>query len=589
MKGFMKKFFFVVLFMVLSVFSQDTYRFVILGDRTGGNVPGIFPKICNQTLTLNPAPLFYTNVGDIVQGYTKDTVELKKQWTEADLELKAIKEKASWYPVAGNHDITYDEVFEHYKKNRKEPYYTYDIGPDRFIVLDNSRIEEPSKFDVDQMKFLKKTLAGSKKIRNLFCFYHKPFFGDSPNEKIMDSLHALFKAGGVDYVFNGHYHSYYHGIRDNIHYVTFGSSGGATGGKSYDGTLYHYGLVDVSPKDVLVRPITMNGDTLSIDWVNDAERLFIKNIMYGLIFKPVQLTWKDSVVNNGSFDLTFHNTNKEPINISLKWDLLDTYTDKQFQMDKTQFNSDVKPDSTLSYSFNFKYLAKGILTGPKVIIKVPYKSDTINFVKRPTIRKQLAVDKTNNNVKIDGVLDEIVWKKSLYRTQNIFGSLNRATDYDSTRIAFSYDNKNLYGSFVCYDPSPDSLIVISDSSIRDVIDKDDLISFFFFYDKDTANFYKVYLTPSGTILDARTGYDGEDNDETLKWNGVSERKVTKTGKGWQGEFMIPWSSFGVRKPTQFNVNCKRASRRFQKRKGNVALQLPFSIEEKIHASTILLP
>ncbi|MBL8025571.1 MAG: metallophosphoesterase [Fibrobacteres bacterium] len=576
--------FIISLFIFLN--AQESYRFVILGDRTGSAQDGVFPKIIDQTLKLTPSPLFYTNVGDQIQGYSKDTAELSEQWKEFDSEMKTITEKYKYYPIYGNHDITYDNVEPYHNKKRGPSYYSYDIGPDRFIVLDNSRFNNPAKIDKAQLAFLKKTLNESKKVRNLFCFYHKPMFDATPREPIMDDLHKLFKEGGVDYVINGHYHRYNHGIRDNIHYVTIGSSGGRSDGKKKDGSIHHYAVVDVSAKEVNIKPITIDGDTMNINWVVDSSKVAYWKVMCGLTINPIELTWKDSLLNSGVFKFNFKNDLSYDVTLNIEWQPNETYTDKQYQLSALNGTMLVKKDSTGSISFDFKTVSGQILTGPLAKVTAFHKNDTITFLRRPLIQKTIGVDRTAKPVIIDGEHNEEIWVKAAMRVQNTFGGLNRVVDYDSTWTALSYDDKNLYVAFKCYDPSPDSIVKPENGPEKDSIKDEDLIRFFISSFDDTAHYKIIYLSPSGSLIDAIAPYYEDDYD--YKWNGVDESKVLTKSNMWQGEFKVSWKSLGFKKPTPFYINCKRPSFRFPKRKGKVFLQLPSDMMHGTDAKTFII-
>ena len=53
---------------------------VEVSDRTGGHRARIFSQAVEQINLLQPA--FVVSVGDLIEGYTKDTTKLADQWTE---------------------------------------------------------------------------------------------------------------------------------------------------------------------------------------------------------------------------------------------------------------------------------------------------------------------------------------------------------------------------------------------------------------------------------------------------------------------------------------------------------------------------
>jgi hypothetical protein len=368
--------------------------------------------------------------------------------------------------------------------------------------------------------------------------------------------------------------------------VTIGSSGGRSDGRKKDGSIHHYAVVDVSAKDVNIKPITIDGDTMNINWVVDSSKVDYKNIMYNLAINPIEISWQDSTLNDGVFNFHFKNKLQHDITLNMEWQTNETYTDKQYQFSSSTGSMFVKKDSAGSLSFRFKSLSGQILTGPLAKITALYKNDTLTFKKRPLIRKNIGVDKLHKHIIIDGELTDDVWQKSINRVQNTFGGLNRNVDYDSTWIGLSYDDKYLYVAFKCYEPHPDSIRKPNSTLERDMVVPEDLIEFLIYTEKDTSDFKILALSPSGSIIDAVSLFINKEKD--YSWNGVGSSKVITKKDSWQGEFNVSWKSLGLKQPTPFYVNCIRPSARFAKRKGNVCLQLPLDVLYTSDAKAVIL-
>ena len=75
-------------------------RFVILGDRTGEAVPGVYEQVWREAAAENPA--FAVTVGDSIQGLHDDMAAA--EWREVDEILKPYR-RFPIYLAAGNHDI----------------------------------------------------------------------------------------------------------------------------------------------------------------------------------------------------------------------------------------------------------------------------------------------------------------------------------------------------------------------------------------------------------------------------------------------------------------------------------------------------
>ena len=81
---------------------DDPIRFAIIGDRTGGHVPGVYGEIIQEIELLKPD--FTMTVGDMIEGYTEDVERLTAEWNEY---LEIIKPlSAPIHHTPGNHDIT---------------------------------------------------------------------------------------------------------------------------------------------------------------------------------------------------------------------------------------------------------------------------------------------------------------------------------------------------------------------------------------------------------------------------------------------------------------------------------------------------
>src|SRR5437016_2186150 len=60
--------------------AEATFHFVVVSDRTGGHRARVFSEAVEQINLLQPA--FVISVGDLIEGYTKDTGRLAQEWKE---------------------------------------------------------------------------------------------------------------------------------------------------------------------------------------------------------------------------------------------------------------------------------------------------------------------------------------------------------------------------------------------------------------------------------------------------------------------------------------------------------------------------
>ncbi len=126
------------------------------------------------------------------------------------------------HSVPGNHDVGNDPtpaLLTAYRKNYGPDYYSFREGPIYGIVLNSSLMKSPAAVADEATKqeaWLKEELAKARATGAMpVVFQHIPFFLEQPDEpdqyfniplttrrRVLDLLHA----GGVHYVFAGHYH-----------------------------------------------------------------------------------------------------------------------------------------------------------------------------------------------------------------------------------------------------------------------------------------------------------------------------------------------------------------------------------------------
>ncbi len=201
--------------------AQNNFRFSILGDRTGGAVPGIYERVWREIDLLHPD--FVINVGDTIEG--GDDARAPGEW----LALRPLWKRYAHYPLyftPGNHDIWSDVSQNLYEKEAGRPInYGFNVQNAHFTVLDNSRTPELS--DV-QLRFLENDLKANQDRQPRFVFFHRPFWilplklrsGNFP-------LHAMVRKYGVSHVICGHGHQFVRLPRDGVVYLEVGSSGGS--------------------------------------------------------------------------------------------------------------------------------------------------------------------------------------------------------------------------------------------------------------------------------------------------------------------------------------------------------------------------
>jgi len=248
--------------------AADTFRFVVLGDRTGGAQPGIYEQVWKEAVVEGPA--FVVSVGDTIEGMNDATVET--EW-EAVEHILAPYRRYALYLAPGNHDVWSERSERAFQKHvRHAPHYGFDYEQAHFTVLDNSRSEQ---FSPDELKFLERDLQAHAAQPVKFIVSHRPsWLVDVMFANPNFAVHRLAQKYGVQYVIAGHVHEMLHVDLDGVMYLSMASAGGhLRASKKYeDGWFFGYALVKVNGRDVtfqikeLKPPHGMGQVTRPEDW-----------------------------------------------------------------------------------------------------------------------------------------------------------------------------------------------------------------------------------------------------------------------------------------------------------------------------------
>jgi Icc protein len=244
------------------------FRFVILGDRTGEAVPGVYEQAWRAAAAEQPA--FAITVGDTIEGLHDATAPT--EWQEVERILQPFK-RYPLYLTPGNHDIwsaVSEQLFREHAAH--SPHYGFSYRQAHFTILDNSRSEE---FSAGEMAFLEKDLQAHAAETVKLIFSHRPSWLinvalQNPNF----ALHQLARRYGVQYVVAGHVHQMLRFQLQGVTYLSMPSSGGhLRGSREYaDGWFFGHTLVDVRGADINFRieelkpPHGQGRVTAPIDW-----------------------------------------------------------------------------------------------------------------------------------------------------------------------------------------------------------------------------------------------------------------------------------------------------------------------------------
>ena len=189
---------------------ETPFAFAVVGD-TQGN-----PKISGliAEMAWGQRPNFLLHAGDLVDTGTNDS-----HWTEEFFpSLSPLIQHVPFFPVLGNHEQNAKNYFDYVSLPAPEYYYTFNYGNTQFFMIDSNRNVDPSS---EQFLWLDRQLSASKATWKFVCHHHPPYSSDEndygnlwkTNKSTRGDLRVrklvtLYEKHGVDFVWNGHIHSY---------------------------------------------------------------------------------------------------------------------------------------------------------------------------------------------------------------------------------------------------------------------------------------------------------------------------------------------------------------------------------------------
>ncbi|MBF9236960.1 carbohydrate binding family 9 domain-containing protein [Hymenobacter sp. BT683] len=174
-------------------------------------------------------------------------------------------------------------------------------------------------------------------------------------------------------------------------------------------------------------------------------------------------------------------------------------------------------------------------------------------------KRQLAALRMTQPIKLDGVLDEAVWREATPATDFIQNRPNPGPhEKFPTEVRVLYDDAAIYIGAVMHDVSTDS--IPRELTDRDNFGNTDFFGVFFDTYQDKLNGYAFFVTTGGVQMDARySPASGED----FAWNAVWESRTTLQGTDWVAEMRIPYSAlrFSTAEIQQWGLNFMRQRKR----------------------------
>ncbi|MEW6411732.1 MAG: metallophosphoesterase [Candidatus Zixiibacteriota bacterium] len=530
-------------------------RFAIIGDRTGENQPGIYEQIIGEIERLKPE--FVMTVGDHIEGYTSDTSILNAEWKEYLELIKAFSMPVHLTP--GNHDITYDDMEETYRRQTGlSPYYSFDYDGVHIVVLDNSRWYESDEMPDEQVQWLISDLEGHTGAEYTLLFYHVPSWYRTLSDGKPDRLHTIYQKYGVDAVFNGHWHSYFTGEYDGIEYTTVGTSGGHNNFRPGE-MEYHFAWVTVDSDGISIAPIKYNS-VMSWDETPVSDiRYYERAKRLGITFAgAAPVSEANLKVEASPVTVEFHNFDSQrALKDTVRWTVPEGWS-----VEPQEFFVEAPPAGKAEAEFRFS-CAGSLYPLPEVTVSFPYNEDAVIQAKRELrVARQATCVAAEVPPVIDGIIDESIWRSPRW---GLLDGDGKPANVDSTEFYFAHDGDNLYLAVRCVESRMDSLMA-NMTEQDDAIYTEDCVGFLYRPVSADDAVYQLYVNPVGTTYDQKIlqGSDGYwVNDE--RWNGTYEIATSSDEVGWRVEVRIPLAQFGATGASgqKWDFNFRRKQARLQ--------------------------
>ena len=214
---------------------------MILGDRTGEAVPGVYEEAWRETDADHPD--FVITVGDTIEG-GQDT-RAEAEWRSIRRTLAPFRKYRMFF-VPGNHDVWSRASARLYERYTGRPlHYSFNYKQAHFTILNNSTTDALSP---DEISFLKSDLQANVNQPLKFVFFHRPSWLLQALLKNPDfPLHQVALQYGVRYIIAGHLHEMLHFELGPVTYLSMASSGGhLRNPKTYEaGWFFQHTLVSV--------------------------------------------------------------------------------------------------------------------------------------------------------------------------------------------------------------------------------------------------------------------------------------------------------------------------------------------------------
>ena len=288
------------------------FQFALVSDNTGGSRIGIFDDAVEKLNMMMPE--FVLSVGDLIQGYTENREQIKKEWDVFNQKVEKLNMPFFYLP--GNHDITNIVMQEEWEKQFGRRYYNFTYKDVLFIIMDSNDDDDFNLTEI-QTSYVLKALEENKNVKWTFVLVHHPIWKYDTGDRFEKIEEALSDRKHT--IIAGHEHRYQYIERKKSNYYVLGTTGGGSRlrGNRF-GEFDHIVWMTMTDNGPVMANLRLDG-ILSHDIANAATAKMAQSMMRNANFKNLILTNQGEKFNDGTVYFNFNNTSEHTLNIDLNF------------------------------------------------------------------------------------------------------------------------------------------------------------------------------------------------------------------------------------------------------------------------------
>ncbi|MDA0323928.1 MAG: metallophosphoesterase [Verrucomicrobia bacterium] len=521
------------------------FQFAIVSDNTGGARPGVFASAVKKLNLLQPE--FVLSVGDMIEGYTDDTVVLDEEWSVFNAYLKEFD--MPFFYVPGNHDISTPSMARMWEEKYGRRYYSFVYKDVLFVCLDSQDGPNQSAGLGDQqIAWATSAIAARPDVRWTIVMLHQPlwvyeegnfvtarkFIGAPQKTGFQPVEEAL---AGRDYtVFAGHFHSYVKFMRHDQRYFILASTGGASLLRGIETGEFDHGVwVTMTTNGPVLANLLLDGIQTEDVYTEEKHR-YVGSLEFSNVsgLKP-----RGGI----TFEMAVTNVFNHPMEVVMEWSVANSWT-----VAPARVSAIVAPGQHSIYAFSARYTAPDMY--PRWPTCVATFTAGHEFMHETHLRVPGDIDEYLQSVRptttaprlaaapvIDGQLDDDSWANAVHIESFQDWTLQREAEV-KTEVWLGYDDENLYCAFRCQEPEM-SGVAMNETNRDGNVFLDDVVEIFISPDVNDNVYYHIAVNPAGTL------YDGVVFDKD-GFTADIRATAARDADGWSVEMAIPLAAMQIK-------------------------------------------